>query len=379
MKPKIWIYDIEIYPNLFCVTFWDNNANEKLVFELSERKDDSDKLYDFLIKDATKYLVGFNSIGYDDKILLEFLRSLSFVYPMPSLKQSRFTLKKVDYLFKCSKSIINGEELKRNINIKQSWNSIDLMLIHRFHKLGIGLKQVGVTLKCAKIQDLPYAYDKVLTNEEIDEVIKYNANDVFITYKLYKASIEELNLRSSISKAYGVNVLNSSRSNIADKIVTKYIREATGYSYEELKSLTDDKTEISLNSIISPLVDFKHPTLVKVLDTLRSSVISSENDKFEHSFIFDDSKYTLALGGLHSDNPPNIYKTKDNQKILDFDFSSYYPSLMINLEVEPPQLKNVFLPIVKQLTQERLQAKKDGNSLKANTLKITINSIKLRI
>jgi hypothetical protein len=197
---EIWIYDIEVYPNLFCVTFWDNLANEKKIFEVSYRKNEVLELYSFLKNNTNKYLVGYNSINYDDKVLKRFINvvsvsSIKGYYPNININ-----------LFEYSKSIINGTCTDSNYT-KQDWNSIDLLLIHRFHKLGIGLKQVGVTLKCPKIQDLPYAYDKELTEDEIDNVIAYNANDVFITYKLYKASLEEINLRKDISQAYGVSVI----------------------------------------------------------------------------------------------------------------------------------------------------------------------------
>lgn len=367
MERKIWIYDIEVYPNLFCVTFWDNQANEKKIFEVSYRKNEAFELYSFLITNTHKYFVGYNSINYDDKVLKYFIKLFNSGVHSSKMVYNR-------QLFEYSKSIIDGTCTDSNYT-KQDWNSIDLLLIHRFHKLGIGLKQVGVTLKCPKIQDLPYAYDKMLTEDEIDNVIAYNANDVFITWKLYKASLEEINLRKDISQVYGVNVINSSRPNIADKIVTKFIRDKTGWDYEYLKNLRDTETIIPLKDIISPSVEFKTPQLQKLLAELKSTVIDAENSTFEHSFVFDESKYTLALGGLHSDNKSQIYVSDDDHDLLDFDFGSFYPLLMINRGIEPPQLKNVLLPIIKEITDKRLAAKDSGDKITANTLKITINSI----
>lgn len=361
---KIWIYDIEVYPNLFCVTFWDNQAKEKKVFEISERINEGELLYNFLQDTPKLYLVGFNSISYDDQILRR------FIYDFERTQIANIITKD---LFDLSKYIVSQEDHSKITKAFGHWKSIDLMLIHRFHKLGIGLKQVGVTLKCPKIQDLPYAYDKILTSDEIDNVIAYNANDVFITWKLYKASIEELNLRQKISDSYDVNVLNSSRTNIADKIVTKYIRDKTGWSWDYLNSLRDTDTSVELNAIISPSIEFKHPTLVRILETLRSSVIDANNADFEYSFVFDDSKYTLALGGLHSDNKSQIYNEDENYVILDADMGAFYPSLMINLNIYPPQLGEVYLETLVQLTNERLEAKANKESVKDKTLKIVIN------
>jgi hypothetical protein len=142
-----------------------------------------------------------------------------------------------------------------------------------------------------------------------------------------------------------------------------------------LKGLRDTETIIPLKDIISPSVEFKTPQLQKLLAELKSTVIDAENSTFEHSFVFDEGKYNLALGGLHSDNKSQIYLSDDNYELIDFDFGSYYPLLMINLEIEPPQLKNVLLPIIQEITEKRLAAKDSGDKITANTLKITINSI----
>lgn len=362
---EIWIYDIEVYKNLFSITLWKNDLSDKKVFLITNYSNQTIEIYEFLMTNSSKYLVGYNSIGYDDKVLRRFL----YLYNTRDFEDLNRKL------YEYSVALINDIASDFKIAYNQPWNSLDLMLIHRFHKLGVSLKQVGIILKCPKIQDLPYSYDKELNIAECNKVIEYNTNDVFITWRLYKASLEEINLRKDISQSYGVNVLNSSRPNIADKIVTKYIRDKTSWDYDYLKELRDTTDIINLNDIISPSVSFKSKTLGDILMMLKSSTVGPDNNNFEYSFIFDDSKYTLALGGLHSDNSPKIYEEDDNYQLIDFDFGSYYPSLMLNLNVEPPQLKEVFLPLLRELTDERLIAKREANSVKANTLKITINSI----
>ena len=55
--------------------------------------------------------------------------------------------------------------------------------------------------------------------------------------------------------------------------------------------------------------------------------------------------------------------------------ASYYPSIMIKNKIKPAHLDNKFIRILQKITQERLDAKRSGDKVKADGLKITINSI----
>jgi DNA polymerase elongation subunit (family B) len=57
------------------------------------------------------------------------------------------------------------------------------------------------------------------------------------------------------------------------------------------------------------------------------------------------------------------------------DVASYYPNLIINNGFYPSHLGPRFIEVLKTITKERMQAKKDGDKVKADGLKITINSI----
>ena len=64
---KIYTYDIETYPNLFCVVF--NSGGEESVYEISARINDLEMLVDFYCRDYIKYAIGFNNCGFDAQVL----------------------------------------------------------------------------------------------------------------------------------------------------------------------------------------------------------------------------------------------------------------------------------------------------------------------
>ena len=60
----VWIYDIEIFPNAFCVGFENYKSNERHMFEISPWRNESNNLREFLL--SVKWLVGYNNSGYEN-------------------------------------------------------------------------------------------------------------------------------------------------------------------------------------------------------------------------------------------------------------------------------------------------------------------------
>ena len=64
---KNYTYDIETYPNLFCVVF--NTEDNETVFEISARRNDYDELVEFYRPENIKYAIGFNNLKFDSQVL----------------------------------------------------------------------------------------------------------------------------------------------------------------------------------------------------------------------------------------------------------------------------------------------------------------------
>jgi hypothetical protein len=86
-------------------------------------------------------------------------------------------------------------------------------------------------------------------------------------------------------------------------------------------------------------------------------------------------QYELGVGGLHSKDGPGVFVSDELHIIRDADVGSYYPNIMINNNIRPEHLGEDFVTILKNITTERLAAKKSGEKVKADALKITVNSI----
>jgi hypothetical protein len=65
--------DIELYPNYFQVGIKDYISKKVYKFEVDEKRDDRQALYNFLVS-YTGYLITFNGVHYDNVVLAYFVK-----------------------------------------------------------------------------------------------------------------------------------------------------------------------------------------------------------------------------------------------------------------------------------------------------------------
>ena len=219
-------------------------------------------------------------------------------------------------------------------------------------------------------------------------MLYYNKNDVFICAEMVRQKPDEVKLRYAITNAFGVNVLSSARANIADKLTVRFYSNMSGLSPKQFIKERTERTKLSFKKIIFPHIKFKTPELQKMLADMKQVVITRTNkDAFSKEIEFYGTKYTLATGGIHSQDPPRICKSDDKYIYRHHDYTSYYPSIMISYEVAPKHLnKAIFVKMLSYLKDTRVKCKHtkdsekhiiDGvpNKIGAEALKIVINSI----
>lgn len=380
-------------------------------------------------------LYGFNNQGYDDLMIKAFLMHFNRFDSTKNL---------ITYLYELSQKIIklqsdkdaffNDKEIELIRNYRLPYGTVDLQQVYGLHaatvitdkdtgarnKFGKSLKQTSINLKWHELLDfvLPPIDDeeyqlywrkqdryrgltldelnKLITNDfdryilpkYVESMLYYNKNDVFLCCEMVRQKPDEVKLRYSISNAFGVNVLCSARANIADKLTIRFYSNMSGLSPKQFIKERTERTKLSFRKIIFPHIQFKTPELQKMLAEMKEVCITRTNkDAFSKEITFYSTTYTLATGGIHSQDRPRICKSDDKFVYLHHDYTSYYPSIMISYNIAPKHLnKAVFVKMVDYLKQTRVKCKhtkdEDGyvmegvpNKIGAEALKIVINSI----
>ena len=287
-------------------------------------------------------------------------------------------------------------------------------------------------LSAEQINKLVNKWDRFIIDEWIPPMMHYNKNDVFIVCEMIRLYIDEIRLRYNISKAYGVNVLSSSRSNIADNLFIKFYSEFSGLAESQWRGRKTERTAMAFKRVIFPFIKFQTPELQKFLEEMKQVVIYSigkkalkeiapkypnfkylktNNDSGWFEIKLNNLVYTIATGGLHTQDIPRELRSKliyndvsftgeyrgeaedsnvwehitDNSYIyVHYDIASFYPSLMSIYKIAPAHMnESIFAKLITWLKDTRVKAKHskedyiDGIPAKllAEALKIVINSI----
>ena len=377
---------------------------------------------------------GYNNQSYDDMMFKAFMM---YFNRFDNTKQLISKLKEV------SDKIISLQDDKdafwkdRELDLIRKyplpWATVDLFKVYALNSAGVNvdkdsgerkkfgksLKQVSINLKWHNLLDfkLPPIDDEEgdvyrkkdayrgMTNEQlnylitndfdryilpkyVEPMLHYNKNDVYLVCEIARQKPDEIKLRYSLGAAFNLNLLCAARSSIADKLLYKFYSERSGLSVDKFKDLRTQRTALSFNKIIFPHICFKTKQLQDLLKDMKKVVIYRTNkDAFEKVIQFYGTTYTIATGGLHSQDRPAVLTSTDKYTYVHYDISSFYPSVMVAYNIAPKHLNNnVFVKMVDYFRLTRIKCKhtkdEDGlvvagvhNKLAAEALKIVINAI----
>lgn len=372
IKEKVaFVYDVEVFKNVFHCTVYNTESNELHKYECSIRKNNLDEMCElFLNSDA--YFVGYNNIHYDNPIInyiIEFFFYRKYSYE--KICTSIYNLSKV------ITSRNEGDLVKwKRWKYANNFLTVDLLTMLYSKQLRVSLKSMQVTMMYKNVQEFRSDWDLPLETEKIDDMIKYNINDVMSTYELLNICEKDIKLRLAIEKEHGINCLSKDGVGIGVELLkTKYL-EKTGMSWDILKDLRSPMDVISLNDVILPQINYKDKILQDLLSEMKMLTVSPGRNGWNKHFIYGGLEISVGVGGIHSKNEPEEIKLTDDEVLAESDVNSLYPSLICQYKFIPPHLdKDVFYSIYNNFRLERIADKLAGRKVEAETKKLVLNSV----
>lgn len=265
----VYYYDVEVYENLFMVTVKSKMTGNIKTWMIYYDPASGNTINDFDIickffLDRDKWMVGYNSYLYDNQVMNYIIKNRMTLRRKSALEITHeIAGKSVDF--------INGDHTYK---YEYFFNSIDLMRVGLPSHVRKSLKMIAINLKWYKIQDLPFVAGKMILPNEIEEMRLYNINDVLITERLYKELNTEINMRSSISVKYGVNVMEETDSGIANKLLERMYANATSQHPKQFKEKRSKRGWIKLSDCISDKVKFQTSPMKRLLRKLKRGKVS---------------------------------------------------------------------------------------------------------
>lgn len=346
-----WISDTDDSQLVEMVAFINN-----MVARYETKTSDAGEIYQVPIRTD---LFGFNNQGYDDLMIKGFMMHFNRFDSTKALIQYLYNLsKKIIKLQNDKDAFYSDKEIELLRNYRLPYTTVDVQQVYGLHSAGVNidkdtgernkygksLKQTSINLKWHELLDftLPpideeeaniYWYkkdeyrgiplnqlnmlittdfDRYVLPKYIQPMLYYNKNDVFLVCEIVRQKPDEVKLRYSITNAFGVNVLCSARANIADKLTIKFYSDMSGLRKDQFIKGRTERNRLSFKKIIFPHIQFKTKQLQDFLEDIKKVSIYHTNSKeFQRELEFYGTKYTIATGGIHSQDPPRVCVSDD--------------------------------------------------------------------
>lgn len=365
-----YIWDIETYPNAFLFSGkFRGQGQRQDVFELSFRKNDKQALLNYLnfLKNHNVIMVGFNNIGFDYPIIHKLINE---PYTFDALKA-----------YQLAQEIIQSGDYRSNhaIPFKNRWiTQLDLWRMNHFDNEAkrTSLKQLQCAMRSHSVEDLPFPVGKILTSQEIDELIKYNIHDVTETEKFLDICQSAVDMRHEMISTAMVDgdVLNYSDVKIGEKYLVKKIGRNKCYSGPKPRQTI--RQEIHFKNLILPKIKFETFTCDEAREWFESLVIyplRKTKGQYKKVISFGGIDFHFGLGGVHGSVNKKIFRSDDQYVIIDLDVAGMYPAVANANDMAPEHLGKDFTLSYRQIPIERKQYKK--GTTRNKVLKLSGNGV----
>nr|DAX15030.1 MAG TPA: DNA polymerase [Bacteriophage sp.] len=364
-----YVYDIEVFKNVFHCTLLNTETEELIKFECSIRKNEIEEMCKFFLQPDI-CLVGYNNIHYDNPIIN---------YCIEYFSNSKYTYDKICISIFNLSTIITQD--KENIDKWKRWKyannfyTLDLLTMLYSQALRVSLKEMQVTMMYKNVQEFNCNWQIPLATTEIDSMIDYNINDVMSTYELLKRCEKDIKLRLDIEDQYNIKCLSKDGVNIGMQILAEEYMRKTGISWNILKDLRSPADTINLNEIILPFIKYDTKILQDLLTEMKSLTVSPGRKSYEKKFLLGDRVISVGVGGIHTINESEIIIPNENEILVDLDVASLYPSMLLNFDFYPRHLGKEFKEVYADIRERRIKAKHAKDKVTDATLKLALNGL----
>nr|DAI46333.1 MAG TPA: DNA polymerase [Caudoviricetes sp.] len=334
------IYDCEVFKHDWIVVFKDSKTGSYIVIhndnEALKMAINNDDIY-----------IGFNSKHYDQYII----KAIAADFTPEEVKKLN------DYIMGGGQ----GWEYPPLQGFYFNFNNID---IRDDMQQTLSLKSIeghlGLPIKESNVD---FNIDHSLSEEELEEVIKYCKYDVDSTEKIVNLREDYLKTKANLGKRAGIDVVNAmamTNAKLTAKMLgAKFVPRDDGREYVYPDNL--DKSVI--------------PTeILEFFDTIHDESIDDEElFKTSLDITLGDMPCTYAWGGVHGSQSKYYEESTDTRVIQNRDVSSLYPTIIEEYQYLSRNVADANLYY--QMRKDRMTAKHTSDKQTAKDLKLPLNTV----
>ena len=335
-----WVMDYETLSNCFVAVFQHyKDESVKHLFVIHKDRNDLPKFIAFLNNCVAQkqYHISYNGIAFDAQISQSILDNQAKLLKLDTEAVIKYIY---DYAQKTINKSDKGEFAEYPL-YKLKIRQIDLFKMNHWDNRAkmSSLKWIQYSMDWQNVEEMPHPhYMPVETPEQLQMIIKYCHNDVLSTKMILEHSKEQIQLRQTLTKEYNIDLYSASEPRISKELFVHFLHQKLGIPKSEIKQMRTPRDYIILAECILPYIKFQTPEFQKVLDYLRTKVITSTKDGFKFSMNYKGVKTDYGLGGIHGAADAGVYEAKPGWTIMTSDVTSFYPNLAIRNGFHPEHL-----------------------------------------
>lgn len=408
------VYDIETIFEEFSITIANPRYQNPIDFRINRFINQIDALVKFLLEELCDYWVGYNNVNFDSQVL-------QYIIDNKDKWVQKTGAEIAALIWQFAQDVIDDTNAGLFPPFREQYlwaKQMDIFRIHHFDNEArrTSLKWLEYSMDLEDIEEMPIAhanykwvgnrnipYDRLWTDKEFSLTDHYRRNDVKATCVALEYTLG--NVENEVYK--GKNKIQD-RLDIIDEF--KLPPEAMNWSdvkigdelnklgYMQLKGIKDPRVIYDLKKnrrgkrvftygdCIPDYVKFTSPIFQGFYEALKDIKVritekkdrEGKKKKQEFNLTFNKTTYTIARGGIHSNEKNRIITPLPNEILMDADVGSQYPNAIFKRKLYPSHLGAEWLTMYGGTIQKRLTFKIKGKTDKrakgiAEMLKLSLN------
>lgn len=337
----IIVTDCEVFKYDWIVIFLDLTTGEWSVFH-----NDNQGVRDY-IEQPGRLFCGYNNKHYDNHIL----KAICCGADPALVKQIN------DFI------IVEERPGWEHYFLRKTWFRFDSFDLMDDTQIGTSLKHIEAHMGWnIEETEVDFNLDRPLNQEEIERTIRYCKWDVQATAKLLTLRKGYLNAKLNVARSKEIPDTNALYMSNA-RLTAAYLGAVPTVRYDEREyQYPEELNQSIIPSEVLAFFDRLHDT----------SIPSKELFSSKLRLMLDGAEAILGFGGIHHARPNYSECSEGKRVIRNFDVASLYPSLMVYYGFTSRNIPRA--DIFERVYHTRLKAKREGDKLTANTLKLILNT-----
>jgi hypothetical protein len=215
---------------------------------------------------------------------------------------------------------------------------IDLSARLRRGGVFLSLKAVAANLGRPALRELPYPPGTILTDEQWNEVKRYNEIDLGHTWVLVKWFAPELQALASLSEEQERDLRSTPTPRVVEHVfLNTFARERHG-----AKPINPETPQEVIYRPVDGVVRPRTPAAAAWFDRVANRPLPVETVEDKPKAIVPETRFEIGglplkvgAGGLHSDDSACVYYEDEAQELWLVDVASFYPSLIASKGISP--------------------------------------------